>query len=140
MIVLVTGGRTFGWTIIDKYTKVENQQETQYIYYILDLLKPVMTKLVHGDAIGTDRWAKLWAIRNNIEQVPYPANWKKYELAAGPIRNTEMLYDSNPDIVLGFPGNKGTANMLMQSRAKKPQPRIIECLFPNIPLALNSIE
>jgi hypothetical protein len=140
MIVLVTGGRKYGWIVMDTFTKVENQQETQYLYRILDQLKPVITKIVHGDAQGADSWAKLWAIRNNIEQKPYPANWDKYDLAAGPIRNTEMLYDSNPDIVLAFPGNAGTGNMIKQATAKKPQPRIIKCQFPNIPLDLNFIE
>ena len=42
----------------------------------------------------------------------FPAEWKKHGKAAGPIRNRKMLQDGKPDLVLAFPGGRGTANMV----------------------------
>lgn len=42
----------------------------------------------------------------------YPADWKKYGNSAGPIRNQQMLDEGKPDLVVAFPGGKGTANMV----------------------------
>ena len=50
---------------------------------------------------------------------PFPAQWSKYGRAAGPLRNTQMLSEGNPDIVLAFHDNikrsRGTRNMIVQS-------------------------
>ncbi|MEM9912925.1 MAG: hypothetical protein AAF922_19365 [Pseudomonadota bacterium] len=37
--------------------------------------------------------------------------------AAGPIRNKEMLDEGCPDLVVAFPGGRGTANMVKQAQA-----------------------
>jgi UDP-N-acetylmuramoylalanine-D-glutamate ligase len=47
----------------------------------------------------------------------YPADWKLHGKSAGHIRNQQMLDESKPDIVIAFPGGRGTANMI--KRAKK---------------------
>lgn len=36
--------------------------------------------------------------------------------AAGPIRNQQMLDDGKPDLVVAFPGGKGTADMVRRAR------------------------
>jgi hypothetical protein len=38
-------------------------------------------------------------------------------VAAGPIRNARMLEEGKPDIVIAFPGGRGTANMIEQAHA-----------------------
>lgn len=61
---------------------------------------------------------------------PYPALWddidrpgavvrtnrygKKYDVLAGPVRNTRMLREGRPDVAIGFPGGSGTADMAKQ--------------------------
>ena len=35
--------------------------------------------------------------------------------AAGPVRNGEMLSRGKPDVVIAFPGGRGTANMCEQA-------------------------
>ena len=68
--------------------------------------------LVVGDASGADALAREWAQNNVIDHVPggFKADWNKYGAAAGPIRNKEML-NSGINLLIAFPGGRGTANM-----------------------------
>lgn len=70
--------------------------------------------VIHGGAPGADSWAGHIAGRLGLDVEVYPANWKKYGRAAGPIRNREML-DSGADLVIAFPGGVGTQNMITQA-------------------------
>jgi len=47
--------------------------------------------------------------------MPFPADWSRHGKSAGPIRNRQMLIEGRPDIVVAFPGGKGTANMIKQA-------------------------
>lgn len=51
--------------------------------------------------------------------IEFPALWDKHGRAAGPIRNTQMLDEGRPDLVLAFhrdlSESKGTRNMVEQS-------------------------
>lgn len=76
--------------------------------------------IVHGDASGADSmaaWAAEEILKKNkkldIQIEAYPADWKKYGYAAGPIRNKEMV-DLGANICLAFQrGNSsGTANCM----------------------------
>lgn len=72
--------------------------------------------IIHGNARGADRMAGRWADKHNIRNCPVPAEWAKHGNAAGPIRNKNML-GMSPDLVVAFPGGKGTRNMVKQARA-----------------------
>ena len=72
--------------------------------------------MIHGDASGADRLAGEWAKERCIEVLARPAEWKKHGRAAGPIRNQAMLAEK-PQLVVAFPGGKGTADMV--AKAKK---------------------
>jgi len=56
-----------------------------------------------------------------IDVKEYQAEWAKYGIAAGPIRNKKMLVEGKPDIVLAFHNNitmsKGTKNMIKVANA-----------------------
>ena len=74
--------------------------------------------IIHGAADGADMMAEAWA---RLRQIPYlgvPAQWKKYNKAAGPIRNKYMLQFS-PGLVVAFPGGVGTADMVRLARTHK---------------------
>lgn len=43
-------------------------------------------------------------------------SWKDHGKAAGPIRNQLMLDDFKPDLVVAFPGGKGTADMVKKAQ------------------------
>lgn len=98
MRVLVCGGREF-----DDYSLMAKTLES--------LVRP-NTMIIQGGAKGADALAKLWAKASNILSVEYPANWNKYGKRAGYLRNKQMLDEGKPDLVVAFPGGKGTANMV----------------------------
>ncbi len=49
-------------------------------------------EVISGDAPGVDTAAIQWAERNFIDYVRIPANWKKYNKAAGYKRNQKMAW------------------------------------------------
>jgi len=69
-----------------------------------------ITIVVHGGASGADNLAGEWAKARSITCVVVKALWDVHGRAAGPIRNQKML-ELNPEMVIAFPGGKGTADM-----------------------------
>jgi len=96
MRVLVCGGRD--------YKDVMKMAGVLYDIYI--------TLIIEGGADGADTLARKWAERNEIPHLEFPAQWKKLGPKAGPIRNQQMLDEGKPDMVIAFPGGKGTAHMV----------------------------
>lgn len=94
--VLVTGGRDF--------------DGEDWLRRVLDGIKP--TFIVQGAASGADLLARDYAIKRKIPVASEPADWKRHGKAAGPIRNRYMLKRWLPDIVLAFPGGRGTCDMV----------------------------
>lgn len=76
-----------------------------------------ITRIVHGAARGADTLAHKWAEAGGTEVEKYPAKWSSLGPKAGPIRNSEMLHAEKPDLVIAFPGGKGTADMIRKARA-----------------------
>lgn len=73
--------------------------------------------VIAGGATGADQHAIDWAVVHWCQFEEYKADWDKYGKKAGPIRNQQMLDEGKPDLVLAFPGGRGTADMI--ARAKK---------------------
>src|SRR4051812_30438242 len=71
--------------------------------------------VIHGAARGADTQAGSAAKRLKLTVEEFPAQWKEYGKAAGPIRNREML-NSGVDLVLAFhsdlASSKGTKDMV----------------------------
>lgn len=104
----MTGGRDYNdvGIVFDCLTKLNEQFERLVV--------------IHGDADGADTCAYNVCREVGIEQVRVPAAWKKYQRAAGPIRNKLML-DLFPslDLVMAFPGGTGTADMKKQAESRE---------------------
>lgn len=78
--------------------------------------------VVHGAARGADTIAgELAAGMDGVTVEAYPADWKRYHRAAGPIRNQQML-DTGIDLVLAFhddiASSRGTADMVRRAQRK----------------------
>ena len=85
--------------------------------HVMDVLgdlhrKTPISAIIEGGARGADSLAKTWALMNGVKCVTVPANWALHGTRAGPIRNARMLHEFSPDLVVAFPGGKGTANMI----------------------------
>jgi hypothetical protein len=83
---------------------------------LCDVLDAVHNKysiscIIEGAARGADRLAGAWALMNGISREEYPANWKYYGKRAGYLRNITMSH-KNPDMIIAFPGGKGTKIMI----------------------------
>ena len=104
MRLLVCGGRDLG--------------NLHAVWAALDLLHAVrpVTHLIHGAARGADTLAARWAAARHIPATPFPADWSK-GLGAGHARNAQMLTEGRPDLVVAFPGGRGTADMVRRARA-----------------------
>lgn len=72
--------------------------------------------VIEGGAAGADWLAGEWARLCYHGLVTIEADWKKHGNAAGPIRNEQMLTSTKPDMVLAFPGGRGTADMIARAR------------------------
>lgn len=104
MRVLVCGGR--GYSNHARVTQVLNWLRADH----------TISEVIAGGANGADALACEWARRASISVRTFPANWSALGPAAGPIRNGKMLTDAKPDLVLAFPGGRGTADMVRQAR------------------------
>ena len=74
------------------------------------------TLIIHGGATGADSLADEWAHDYNIPVECYEADWKRWGNSAGPIRNQQMIDEGKPDLVIAFPGGRGTADMVRRAR------------------------
>lgn len=109
MKVLVCGGRDY-----DNYDKV-----CQVLNDINQTEK--ITEIIEGGANGADSLGRQWADSKHIWVTTYVARWDKYGMAAGPIRNEDMLRFGQPDLVVAFPGGSGTRHMVtIATKAKVP--------------------
>jgi cysteine synthase len=99
MKVLVCGGRDY-----HRASVVE--------HYLSALHRGVgISHIIHGAARGADQLAADWAKANGVQEVACPANWDAHGKGAGPRRNRAMAL-LKPDLVVAFPGGRGTADMI----------------------------
>ena len=104
--VLVCGGRRYPnrRAVFDALDKLAGQH-------------PLGLFIIEGGATGADSFAQQWRYDRGHPGLTYRADWKAYGQAAGPIRNQRMLAEGKPDVVLAFPGGRGTRHMLSLAEA-----------------------
>ena len=102
--VLVCGGRDF--------------DDREFLDVVLDSLHYFagFRVVIHGGAKGADDMAGRWASARHIVPEVYRAEWDKHGKEAGPLRNWRMAREGEPDLVVAFPGGKGTASMVRIAR------------------------
>ena len=98
MRIIVCGGRDY--------------KDEQYVWDVLFQYIDWNLTIIEGGAKGADRFAANFARYYNVHNITFHANWKLYGKRAGPLRNIEMLKEGKPDLVIAFPGGKGTAHMV----------------------------
>ncbi|WP_419735880.1 DUF2493 domain-containing protein [Pseudomonas sp. COR18] len=73
--------------------------------------------LVHGGNQHLGSTLEDWARETGAHIVRYPSNWQRYGKQAERRRNRFMLQDSEPDLVIAFPGGSDTEELVAQARA-----------------------
>lgn len=105
--VIVCGGRDYADTATLRCTLFDIHAKTP------------IGHLWHGNARGADREAARWAQefpQLGISVHAVPADWTRYGKRAGPLRNQKML-GQGIDLVVAFPGGRGTADMVKRAKA-----------------------
>jgi hypothetical protein len=99
MKTIIAGGRDYKFSLLDEA--------------YLDALNAMgeITEVISGCANGADKCGETWAEKNKIPIKRFPANWKDYSFAAGPIRNKQMAEYAKGGQCILFKGGKGTDNM-----------------------------
>lgn len=106
MRVLVCGGRDFTDSVFIVNTLFRLEEEYGDF-----------TEVIHGGARGADTEAGRFAQLRHAKEIVFRASWEKHGKAAGVIRNQRMLDEGKPDLVVAFPGGRGTADMVRKARA-----------------------
>lgn len=90
-----------------------------HVALVLDTLlseHPAM-RVISGGASGADSIAAGWAKMRGVPVQVFKADWQTLGRAAGPLRNQRMIDEGKPDVVVAFPGGRGTEDMLRRAQA-----------------------
>jgi len=80
-----------------------------------------ITEVISGCAIGVDKLGEKWANVNNCPIILMPADWNRYNKAAGPIRNRQMAEIADAAVIIWNGKSSGTLNMINEmKRLNKP--------------------
>jgi len=114
----IVGSRDF-----KDYTTFEKYVNDTLIEW--NLQRDEITYIVSGGAKGTDTLAEKYASNNNIHMTIYKPDWKQYGKAAGIMRNTDIIQDS--DYVIAFPSKsgKGTQDSIRKATASFKKLKVI---------------
>lgn len=93
-----------------------------------DLVKKTLsnieiTLLVSGGADGADSLGEQYAIENNIETKIFLPDWEKHKRAAGMIRNTDIVNESEVVVAFWDGTSRGTLDSI--NKAKKLNKKLI---------------
>lgn len=102
MRVLICGGRNFA--------------ERDVLFTLLDRIKDADLMICNGGAPGADSLSTKWAEQEKVPHFVFHAKWNTYGKSAGPIRNQKMIDEFKPQLVIAFPGNTGTTDMIRKAR------------------------
>lgn len=117
MRVLVCGGRHYNdWAKVRQVLS-DLCDKHSALYSPTDNWLPSDIVIITGGCpTGADNLAASFATVNWTQYESFQADWKQHGRAAGPIRNQRMLDEGKPDLVVAFPGGRGTADMVRRSR------------------------
>lgn len=106
MIIVCTGGR--------------DHKDRDLVYKVLNELSP--KAVIVGDCpTGVDLYVREWCSETNANFTVFKADWDQHMLAAGPLRNQEMINFAYKlkAVVIAFRGNKGTRDCTDRARMRK---------------------
>lgn len=100
--LIIAGGRDLNRSVGD----IENDLICTFGFSHEETLE-----IVSGCAKGIDACGEAFADHCGFEVKEFPANWKEYKHAAGPIRNRQMAEYADALLLIWDGKSKGSANM-----------------------------
>lgn len=85
--------------------------------YLADKIDKYNVTILCGDACGADAMGLAYASKHGLKVEHFPANWNKYDSAAGPISNKKMAERADAVIVFWDGRSSGTADMIQCAKA-----------------------
>lgn len=110
---------------------VGSRHFTDYPLFVSEIEKRIPRPLwptlhiISGGAHGADELAAKFARENNCRITVHPALWKVHGMSAGPMRNSDIVRDSDQLIAFLAPSSIGTQDTIRKARAKKIPVHII---------------
>lgn len=120
MRVLICGSRTF-----DDEAVIRDAIDRLYVKHVAELGSTLT--IIAGEARGADSIAKKIALEYtesdfSVDYRGFAAEWNKYGRRAGFIRNTQMLVEGKPHLVLAFKDKeKSVGTDMMVDLARKAE-------------------
>lgn len=74
--------------------------------------------VIHAGRSEADHLAQAWAEQQGIPTEIFAADWRRQGLGAGPASQQRMLEEGQPDLVVAFPGGRGTPDLIESARAR----------------------
>lgn len=75
--------------------------------------------VLSGMSGGADRAGERWAKARGHAFRPYPADWRRYGISAGPERNARMAADADALIAFWDGASSGTRDMICQAYGRR---------------------
>lgn len=108
MKLIIAGTRSF-----NDYQLLENSIIPMFLH--ISHLEDI-EEVVSGCCSGADQLGEKWGKALYKKITRFPADWKKYGKAAGPIRNRQMAEYADQAIVFWDGSSKGALNMIQTMR------------------------
>ena len=103
------------------------QQAERYInFYIKEIKEIYRLVFLSGGCQGADKLGEKYAEEKGYEIQIIPAEWEKYGLKAGPIRNEKMAQIADYVICFWDGKSRGTENMINSAIKYKKPYRIVK--------------
>lgn len=126
MRLIVAGGREF--------------KNVRLLYVWLDAIKAKMDAkgitmtIVEGGARGADTMGREWAKSRGVKYETFEADWNRYGVKAGGIRNQEMAdyaaLTPNSGLLAFWNGQStGTKDMIERAENKKLIVKVVDCQY-----------
>lgn|SRR3990167_8714384 len=94
--------------------------DREKVFQLLDLFREtnLVEEIITGDARGVDSLARDYARINNIKLTVFTAQWNKYGKRAGPLRNQEIIDNSDFLIAFVHMNSIGTLDTIAKAKNK----------------------
>jgi predicted Rossmann-fold nucleotide-binding protein len=115
--VLVCGGREY--TDKENVFRVLGEICDEFHLWDYNNTIPIYIRVINGGARGADKFSTEWAKENAAQYQEYKPKYDEHSPKFAPLaRNQEMLNEEIVDLVLAFPGGRGTADMVRRAEKK----------------------